>query len=311
MDYVRRAVWGMLYADDACIVSRSPQGLAKMMEVIVEVCRAFALTVSAKKTETMCMPPPRTPRTMVQIEAAGQTYKQVQSFTYLGGAVTEVPDMFVEIARRTRACWMRIRRYLRELYDQPKVSLSLKTRMVKTEAIEALLYGCSTWTLRQEHYAKLRTVHHRVLLRIIGAQRKRPDHRMTSYNRALEITGCESIETTLRTRRLLWAGTLLRMSGGRLPKRIAFGNLEGAVRRGRGGKEKEWTDCVQSDIRTFGIAGDWKATALNAEVWVETVTEGGRRFMAAWRKEEVDAARHRQEKREATRLGTLLSQTGV
>ena len=53
------------------------------------------------------------------------------------------------------------------------------------------------------------------------------------------------------------------------------------------------------------------ATALNAEVWVETVTEGGRRFMAAWRKEEVDAARHRQEKREATRLGTLLSQTGV
>ena len=31
MDYVRRAVWGILYADDACIVSRSPQGLAKMM----------------------------------------------------------------------------------------------------------------------------------------------------------------------------------------------------------------------------------------------------------------------------------------
>ena len=65
MDSVRRAVWGMLYADDACIVSRSPQGLAKMMEVIVEVCRAFALTVSANNTETMCMPPPRTTRTMV------------------------------------------------------------------------------------------------------------------------------------------------------------------------------------------------------------------------------------------------------
>ena len=60
-----------------------------------------------------------------------------------------------------------------------------------------------------------------------------------------------------------------------------------------------------------GTSGDWKATALNAEVWVETVTEGGRRFMAAWRKEEADAARYRQEKREATRLGTLLSQTGV
>ena len=88
------------------------------------------------------------------------------------------------------------------------------------------------------------------------------------------------------------------MSGGRLPKRIVFGNLEGAVRRGRGGKEKKWTDCVQNDIRAFGIAGDWKATtALKDEVWVETVTEDGRRFMAAWRREEVDAAGHRQEKR--------------
>ena len=76
---------------------------------------------------------------MVRIDAAGQIYKQVQSFTYLGGAVTEAPDMSVEIARRTRACWMRIRRYSGELYDQPKVALFLKTRMVRAEAIEALL----------------------------------------------------------------------------------------------------------------------------------------------------------------------------
>ena len=95
----------------------------------------------------------------------------------------------------------------------------------------------------------------------------------------------DRIETTLRRRRFLWAGALIQTtSGRRLPKRIVFGNLEGAVRRGRGGKEKEWTDCVQSDIRAFGVEGDWKATALEAATWVETVTEGGRRFMTAWRK---------------------------
>ena len=65
-----------------------------------------------------------------------------------------------------------------------------------------------------------------------------------------------------------------------------------------------------SEIRGFGIAGDWKSTVLlEAEVWVETVTEGGRRFMAAWRKEEVDAARHHQEKRESTSPAKLLSHT--
>ena len=74
------------------------------------------------------------------------------------------------------------------------------------------------------------------------------------------------------------------MSGGRLPKRIVFGDLEGAVRRGRGGKEKEWTGCVQSEIRAFGIEGNWKMAALEAAVWVEPVTGGGQRFMAAWGK---------------------------
>ena len=37
MDYLRSAVWGMLYAGEACIVSRSPQGLAKVIEVIAEI----------------------------------------------------------------------------------------------------------------------------------------------------------------------------------------------------------------------------------------------------------------------------------
>ena len=52
----------------------------------------------------------------------------------------------------------------------------------------------------------------------------------------------------------------------------------------------------------FGIAGVWNAVVLEAEVWVETATEAGRRFMAVWRKEEVDAARHRQDKKEVMRL---------
>ena len=52
-------------------------------------------------------------------------------------------------------------------------------------------------------------------------------------------------------------------------------------------------------VRAFGKAGERKATALKVEVWVEPVTEGGQRFMAAWRKGEVDAARHRQERKKA------------
>ena len=48
-------LWGMLYADDAGVVSQSPEQLRKMMEVIVVVCAAFGLTISEAKTEIMCL----------------------------------------------------------------------------------------------------------------------------------------------------------------------------------------------------------------------------------------------------------------
>ena len=49
---------------------------------------------------------------------------------------------------------------------------------------------------RQKHYLYIRIVHLRVLLCIIRAQRKRPDHRK-SHSRALEINGREEIETSV------------------------------------------------------------------------------------------------------------------
>ena len=63
-----------------------------------------------------------------------------------------------------------------------------------------------------------------------------------------------------------------------------FENLEGAMRKSRGGKQKQGADCLQSDIWAFGIAGDREVQVLEAEMWDKTVTEGGRRLMASWMK---------------------------
>ena len=126
-------------------------------------------------------------------------------------------------------------------------------------------------------------------------------------------TQCESIETTVRTRRLLWAGALLRMMGDhRLPKRVIMsGELENAGKRGPGGKEKEWTDCVADDLRLFGVTGDWKTAALDPGVWYNTVQEGGCRFMAAWVREEENASNQRQKKRDAEEADKVEVAPGV
>ena len=46
-------LWSILYADDAGVVSQSPEQLRKMMGVIVVVCVAFGLTASEAKTVSM------------------------------------------------------------------------------------------------------------------------------------------------------------------------------------------------------------------------------------------------------------------
>ena len=52
--------------------------------------------------------------------------------------------------------------------------------MLNAEGIETLLYGCVTRTLSAEHYAKLRTAHHPVLLRVTGLQRRFPNDHTSS-----------------------------------------------------------------------------------------------------------------------------------
>ena len=64
----------MLYADDAEVVSQSPEQLKKMMGVILVVCAAFGLTVSEAKTEIMYLRTKGMPETTAtfNVEVAGQ-----------------------------------------------------------------------------------------------------------------------------------------------------------------------------------------------------------------------------------------------
>ena len=49
------SLWGMLYADDAEVISHSPEQLRRMVGVIVVLCAAFGLTIWEAKTEIMCL----------------------------------------------------------------------------------------------------------------------------------------------------------------------------------------------------------------------------------------------------------------
>ena len=131
----------------------------------------------------------------------------------------ENADLAVEINWRVLLANLRFRRYGLPLNDQPTAPLQLEVRMLKAEVMETMLYG---WSPTVAHLAILHNTHHRLLLRCIGWKRKHGyGYHVLSYADALSKTGCESVETRVRKRRILFAGFVARMGNERLPKRVS------------------------------------------------------------------------------------------
>ena len=123
--------WGMVYANDAEVVSQSPEKLRKM-DVIVVVCAAFGLTVSEAKTEIIRLRTKGMPEStaIFSVEAAGQVYNQTNGFVYLG-------DLSIMVDRRIcNVSWCSFRRYTLEPYDRPSaLKTDTKSRCTRDKAV--------------------------------------------------------------------------------------------------------------------------------------------------------------------------------
>ena len=227
------------------------------MGVIVVVCAAFRLTVSEAKTEVKCLRAKGMleSTTIFSVEAAGQVYNQTNEFVNLEGNGNHNADPSIEVDRRIRNAWCSFRKYTLELYGRPSALLELKIRMLRAKVLETMLYGCVTWSPCACHYDTLRRAHHRFLTPCIGWRKNnRADHPI-SYLDTLIKTGSESIEVTLRRRRILFARFVARMEDTRLPKCVMFVELMGGVGC-VGDQEKEWMGCFLDGLRAFGINAD-------------------------------------------------------
>ena len=117
---------------------------------------------------------------------------------------------------------------------------ALKVRMLKAELVETLLYWCVTWTIGKEHFAELRTAHHRFLLRITGFQRRQRTNHLMPYAKVFKKAQCESVEPTFRKRRLPFGGGVQRTHNERLTRRMICGTMAGGENPRPGRQEKNW-----------------------------------------------------------------------
>ena len=218
----------------------------------------------------------------IQRRGSGPGVQPDERVVYLGGNVNHNADLSIEVDRRIRNAWFSLRKYALELYDRPSAPLELKIRMLRAEVLETMLYGCVTWSPRACHNDTLRRAHHRFWTRCIGWRKHiRADH-LISYLNTLVKTASESIEATLRRRRVLFAGFVAGMEDTRLPKCVMFGEMVGGAGC-VGGQEKEWMGCFLDGLRAFGINADqWTTAAPGQGEWRRTAEQGAEHFKAKW-----------------------------
>ena len=166
--------------------------------------------------------------------------------------------------------------------------------------MEAILYGCATWTIRSQDFSRLRTAHHKLLLSAIGFRRKdRTAYKPRSYGEDLETTGPNVSKRHFRSVKLGSSGSLFGM---RLSSEIIFGLL--AVQEpNRGGRPATaWVDCLQKNLGAFGAiprkgkgrkwiafgvavkdGQDWMTAAKNVGMWHQGVERGAEALDNAWR----------------------------
>jgi hypothetical protein len=131
-----------------------------------------------------------------------------------------------------------------------------------------VLYGCETWSLTIREGHRLRDFENRVSRRIFGIKRDevtggwRKVHNEELHN----LYPSPSIIRMSKSRRMKWAGHVVRMVAKRNAYRILVGNPEG--KRPLGRPRRRWVDNIKMNLREIGWDGmDWIDLAQDRDQW--------------------------------------------
>jgi hypothetical protein len=148
------------------------------------------------------------------------------------------------------------------------LSKNLKIRIYKMIILPVVLYGCETWslTLREEH--RLRVFEIRVLRRIFGPKRDEVtgEWRKLHNEELRDLYSSPSIIRIIKSRRMRWAGHVVRRVVKRNEYRLLVGKPEG--KRPLGRPRRRWVDNVRVDLRQVGWGDvDWIGLAQDRNRW--------------------------------------------
>jgi hypothetical protein len=245
------------FADDVVLFARDTVEATDMLSQFTEACGRAGLKINEKKTQYMATPWTN-PGTVLH---GNIPLDRVDSYVYLGRAISCTNALDTEISRRIRAGWAsfhNIKEVLVTLSDQ-----KLKAQIFDSCVLPALCYAAETWALTQRTLVRIRTAHRAMERRVMGLSLFR--------QRELNISSEE-----LRRRSLLrdpieyiyaaihrWAGHVARRDDGRWT-RAATDWYPRDVIRPRGRPPTRWADSIQ---KTVEPGSHWSTMARDRLKW--------------------------------------------
>ena len=206
------------YADDIAVLDSSEAGLQETTTNIAIKGGEAGLKIGVPKTHTMCINKHHTQQpypldATMDIVVEDQLLQQVSHFTYLGstlscdGSIDR--ELNIHIGKASSAF-----NSLNNVWRKRDIQLLTKIKIYESGIITQLLYGCSSWTLKQQQLQGLDAFNHRCQRRILKI---RCVHHVTNRE-VRQRTGCCSIGIIISTNRLTYFGLVARMPETRLPK---------------------------------------------------------------------------------------------
>jgi hypothetical protein len=157
---------------------------------------------------------------------------------------------------------------VQDLLSSSLLSKNLKIKIYRSIILPVVLYGCETWSLTLREGHRLRVFENRVLRRIFGPKRDEVtgEWRRLHNEELNDLYSSPNIIRVIKSRRMRWAGHVVRMGEGRGPYRILVGRPEGRSPLGR--PRHRWEDNIKMDLQEVGWRGmDWIDMTQDRDRW--------------------------------------------
>ena len=256
----------LLFADDAALISHTETGLQQLVSSFANACKEFGLQVSIKKTNIMAQDTCSVPTITIENE----NLEVVDCFTYLGSKISSSLSIEDELNSRIGKAAATMAKLSKRVWENTKLTERTKLCVYQACVISTLLYGSESWTTYASHERKLNSFHLRCLRRVLGIkwQDKVPN------SEVLTRASAQSMFAVLSERRLRWLGHVRRMSPGRIPKDLLYGELASGKRK-TGRPRLRYKDVCMRDMRAARIStSDWEEKAEDRSTWRTAVRKG-------------------------------------